>query len=502
MTVTLQFQSTGSIPGDGQPIRMQGASLTMGRSPENDIVLPDPDRVLSKRHCMIEDHNGNVVVVDISTNGTFLNYGKVPLGPTPTPINDGDILSVGPYELLVSISSVDDSDLIADPLADGPIGHGFADNAPSAADLLDAPGDGGDFLDDLLGGRDAPAGPGAVNRAEPDEDGLLPPLGDDDPLLPPASDPFEGGGASYGGGGAAGSDHFSMPQASSSGGGVIPDDWDDDLLGPAGGGRGNDIDPFAAPPAAPASQYEPTHPNQRGATNPGLASTAPPTPLPLEPTRPRPATAPPVSAAPTTLPSMGAGGGGDAAARAFLQAIGADEVPIADADLVPTMERMGKVTRLMIEGLREILMTRTQIKSEFRIEQTMISAGGNNPLKFSISSDQAIEAMVKPKARGYLGAEEAASEALQDIRAHEVATISGMEAALKGLLRKLDPKELESQLELGSGFGSMLTNKKARYWEVYESKYAEISDQAENDFQELFSKEFARAYQTQLDKLK
>ncbi len=510
MTVTLQFQSTGSIPGDGQPIRMQGASLTMGRSPENDVVLPDPDRVLSKRHCMIEDHNGNVVVVDISTNGTFLNYGKVPLGPTPTPLNDGDILSVGPYELLVTIAALNDSELIADPLADAPIGHGFADNAPSPADLLDAPGDGGDFLDDLLGGRDAPAGPGSVDRAEPDEDGLLPPLGDDDPLAPP-SDPYEGEGASFGMPGRTGSDHFSVPRTGG-GGGVIPDDWDDDLLGPAPGPSvgpsvGSDTAPFAAPMSDPdVGLRDPTNPNQgtRDPTNPGTATTAPPAPLPEETAQPSPQGVPAARVEPSTRPPAGgaAAGGGDAAARAFLSALGADEVPIGDADLVPTMERMGKVTRLMIEGLREVLMTRTQIKSEFRIEQTMISAGGNNPLKFSISSDQAIEAMVKPKARGYLGAEEAASEALQDIRAHEVATISGMEAALKGLLRKLDPKELESQLELGTGIGKMLTNKKARYWEIYEGKYAEISDQAENDFQELFAKEFARAYQTQLDKLK
>ena len=76
MAVTLRFQSTGMIPGQAQPVAMHGNSLTIGRGPENDLVLPDPDRMISKRHCVIEDHNGNVVVVDLSTNGTFLNYGK------------------------------------------------------------------------------------------------------------------------------------------------------------------------------------------------------------------------------------------------------------------------------------------------------------------------------------------------------------------------------------------------------------------------------------------
>ena len=101
MPVTLKFQSSGTIPGDARPVPMRGGSLTIGRGPTNDLVLPDPDRMLSKNHCVIEDHNGNVVVVDLSTNGTFLNYSKIPLGRTPTPLNNGDILCVGSYELVV-----------------------------------------------------------------------------------------------------------------------------------------------------------------------------------------------------------------------------------------------------------------------------------------------------------------------------------------------------------------------------------------------------------------
>jgi type VI secretion system protein ImpI/type VI secretion system protein len=79
--------------------------------------------------------------------------------------------------------------------------------------------------------------------------------------------------------------------------------------------------------------------------------------------------------------------------------------------------------------------------------------------------------------------------------------VSGMEAALRGLLQKLDPKALEEKIETGGGLSALLKGKKARYWEVYEKMYAEISDQAENDFQDLFSREFARAYQDQLKKL-
>jgi predicted component of type VI protein secretion system len=57
-------------------------------------------------------------------------------------------------------------------------------------------------------------------------------------------------------------------------------------------------------------------------------------------------------------------------------------------------------------------------------------------------------------------------------------------------------------LQDGGGFGGLLKGRKARYWEVYEKMYAEISDRAENEFHEMFSREFARAYQAQLERLK
>jgi type VI secretion system FHA domain protein len=157
---------------------------------------------------------------------------------------------------------------------------------------------------------------------------------------------------------------------------------------------------------------------------------------------------------------------------------------------------------MMILGVREILMTRSHIKSEFRINQTVISAGKNNPLKFSVSTEHVIESMVKPTSKGYLDADDAATEALNDIKAHEVAMMTGMEAALKGVLARLEPSALAKVIEADSGFRAVLTNKKARYWDTFEAKYQEISDQAENDFHDLFSKEFARAYQDQLERLK
>jgi type VI secretion system protein len=470
MTVTLKFQSSGTVPGNARPVRMQGGNLTVGRGPANDLVLPDPGRMLSKSHFVIEDHNGNVVIVDLSTNGTFLNYSKIPLGRVPTPLNNGDVLCLGAYELVVEIGG-DLPDLqspIAAPAASVQVSPGIAEHAPDPLRLLDDAAPGGDFLDDLLGAEDGPTGPSQLNPVDPIDE-LLPPLGEEeDPFFQKPADGREGAGASQPMHSPMAQDSFS-PQVPARK--TIPDDWDEDL--PGGGSS-------TARPARPP-EPEPT-------LRPAMADPAPTVSNPVS--NPVPGQAGPPSA------------GDSAAAQAFLLALGVQDVKIEDLDPATTMGRMGRVMKTLITGLREILMTRTSIKSEFRIEQTMINVGGNNPLKFSISPEQAIEAMVRPAVRGYLDPEIAAAEALDDIKAHEIAMVTGMEAALKGVLAKLNPELLAGQIESSGAFGSLLRGKKARYWEVYEKIYAEISDQAENDFHDLFSREFARAYKEQLDRLK
>ena len=466
MSVTLHFQSTGTVPGNDKPQRMLGGSMTLGRSDQNDIVLPDPDKMISGRHCAIENQDGDIVVIDFSTNGTFLNYGKVPLGKTPTPLNDGDILSIGPYELLVEIPRVQQAPL-ADPLEDMP--SAAPRQLPENADFLDPldSGGGDDFVDELLDGPTA--GPSGVQRDQLGDDGLLPPLGedDDDDFLKSQQDQDRQAQSAHS---SAMSDMIPTPAPATS---AIPGDWDLDLDLPS-----EAEDPLSLPEdATPTDSLPPDAPPPEPA---GVTAAA--------------KSASVQAAAPVAGP--------DHAARAFLDALGVGDLEISDADLSGTMARLGGVMNTMISGVRDILMTRQSIKSEFRMQQTVISAGANNPLKFSVSVDQAIETMVRPAVKGYLPASAAASEALDDIKAHEVAMMTGMEAALKGVLTRLDPKKLSERIASDSSLRSVLANKKARYWDVFETQYDEISDQAENDFHDLFSKEFSRAYQAQLERLK
>jgi hypothetical protein len=74
MTVPLRVVSTS--PRDGDPSERMvevDARLSIGRGEDNGLVLPDPERLLSKSHCVIERRSAQYVVIDHSTNGTFLN---------------------------------------------------------------------------------------------------------------------------------------------------------------------------------------------------------------------------------------------------------------------------------------------------------------------------------------------------------------------------------------------------------------------------------------------
>ena len=96
-----------SIFGAETTREMQGGRLTIGRGGECDWVLNDPDRALSKQHCVIARTAEGFVVTDTSTNGVFVNGSRFPLGRGQSaPLSDGHLVAVGPYRIRVSIQVV------------------------------------------------------------------------------------------------------------------------------------------------------------------------------------------------------------------------------------------------------------------------------------------------------------------------------------------------------------------------------------------------------------
>jgi type VI secretion system protein len=82
---------------------------TIGRAADNEWILPDPERYLSGKHARVDFRAGNYVLVDTSSNGTYVNGAQVPLGKYHDySLRDGDYIRLGEYELLVSIDKTND----------------------------------------------------------------------------------------------------------------------------------------------------------------------------------------------------------------------------------------------------------------------------------------------------------------------------------------------------------------------------------------------------------
>src|SRR5215471_17788983 len=119
--------------------QLRGGEFSLGRGTENDWVLPDPERYLSKRHCMLAYRSGSWQIADLSTNGTFLNGEDKSIGHgQPRDLRDGDRLRLGAYEIELRI--------MAEPamLQRAPAGRGdpfaldpFAPRAAPETGLLD-----------------------------------------------------------------------------------------------------------------------------------------------------------------------------------------------------------------------------------------------------------------------------------------------------------------------------------------------------------------------------
>lgn len=431
-----------------------GGEVVIGRGEDCGWKLADPDHHLSRRHCSIAYRAGAWHVTDLSTNGTHVNRSPTPIGKgREVALRDGDRLTLGEYEIEVRLQDATSAATL------GSIG------GPAHADDPFAP-----FT------TEPPAGPGPVNVGGP----LIP---DDFSLDAPeheAGEPWHG--ASRSDHAPATSDFYAPPKVSVP---VIPDDFD---LG---------LPEAKAPPGPPAAPPPAAKLPDAWDLDEPLAPPAPAEPPPQQghpPTEAWDVGAPPAApaqAAPTSTPA----GPGDAALlQAFLEGMGLPGLEWGGPDPATLMRGLGAAFRAFVEGLREVLITRATIKSEFRIEQTIIAARGNNPLKFSPTPEDALVAMLG-RSRAFMAPEAAVKDALDDIKRHELATMEAMQAAVRALLGRLDPAAIRTEAEQGGGLSLLPAQKRARAFELYEQRFAAALADLDDSSDGAFARAFAKAYE-------
>jgi type VI secretion system FHA domain protein len=465
-------------PDDVRPSTrtLSGGEFTLGRGAEADWTLPDPEQVLSRRHCVLVLNGADWCVTDESGNGTFLNReaGRINRGETRR-LADGDRLRLGPYEFQVQITA--------------------------AADQAGAPASGGA----PRFGADNPFGapPPAPPARNPFEDEPPParagrnPFEDEPPFGAPSAHPFDEPSGQPGSPAA-----FAAPPPGES----IQPNLETGVWTVPRVPKAPPAAPQVAPPP-PASPFEawpetPPRPAPPPAAAPQVAPPPPPAPpldawaeTPLPPAPPPAAAPPPPELPPAPAPLAAAPPAVPTAADAGLLAAFLDGAGIPESvpkDPAQSMRALGAAFRAMVVGLREAQMARRTVRSGFRISQT---AWTNNPLKVAINDERALDDMIGAGHHASMPPARAIEEVLSEIALHEVATVAAMQDAMRELLKSLDPAALRAAAEQGGGMALLPGQRKARAWDGFEAKYATVQQGLEDDFESVFGRAFARAYE-------
>jgi type VI secretion system protein len=81
---------------------------TIGRSADNDWVLPDPSRYVSAHHARVQFREGHFYLQDVSTNGVYVNDDMEPLakrGSSGYRLANGDVLRMGEYHIVAALDA-------------------------------------------------------------------------------------------------------------------------------------------------------------------------------------------------------------------------------------------------------------------------------------------------------------------------------------------------------------------------------------------------------------
>jgi len=546
------------LPVKGQ---LPAGGGSIGRGEDNDITLPDPLRLLSRRHLLIEpDGEEDYRLTNVSTSNPAVLNDVTLIPGDHSLIRHGDIISIGGYLLEVRITVADEAALdphVAASLPDEQPRESPAQTAPATDidTILDQGVTPALMSDDPLGiaTLEPTLEPGDfVQNSGQLLDELLPqpatePLAHEltrDPLLAGGNPLLAEGGldplAMFGGAEtsldnwlgdvpetnvAFNATHparpanelhtpFSLTSLTSQApearqvkkdhdAPLIPETFSlDELLGSR-----------HAPPSqldGQATQALPQHDEHQAkdmmpaiakqtVERPVLAETV------TETVTEAAAEATTEATAPTTEPDAASESIHENLAAlhaALLDGLKLDDLPAhrtLDADFMRTL---GALLRTSIDGTLKLMAARATVKREVRANVTVISPERNNPLKFSPDADVALLYLLGRDYPGFMDAQEAVKKAFADLIGHQIGVMSGMRSALSLVLERFDPETITRNTDTRGMIDNLLSmGRKARLWDAYGRYFEHTREQAADRFQEFFGAAFVQAYEahTQTD---
>jgi len=446
MTLRLSIVSEHGIRLGAQSTKVFGVhGGSIGRGTDNDWILPDPERYLSGKHARVDFRAGSYVLVDTSSNGTYVNGAQVPLGKYHDySLKDGDYVRLGEYELLVSIDKGNDfpPDQSAIVAYDG--------QSPSSSVRKSTANDLGADLDLnlLLEPSDrfiaVPSDQSAVESGVRPRNAYGQAIGPD----PHASAEGESSATPW---------HMmtrpltvdGKPASVAAG------------VAAAMGARSGAAGPVTSiPAAAPAGSFPASAQNSRA-----------PTPVLFD-------------------------ADCDAGLAAFCRGAGVDPRTITPDTRSAALQLAGQLLRESVLGLMDLNQSRNEFRNRFRIPAPP-NDGPESPLNFSKGVDEALVRLLTNVSKR-AGSVEAVRENFKELKAQNTASLVATRSAFEEFLERLEPKELEERFDRASKRGVFGTPNKSRYWDLYAEMFSGLVQRPADGFPHLFTEAFAKAYEAKL----
>ena len=144
----------------------------------------------------------------------------------------------------------------------------------------------------------------------------------------------------------------------------------------------------------------------------------------------------------------------------------------------------------------DVMRTRAAEKQKVRIAQTIVGSNNVNPLKFAVSAEEAVSALVAARGAGYLDPDDSIDEAFRDLVDHQMRTWAALQAALRRMIDKFDPAAIEKELEDTGLLETLIAGgQSAKLWQLYQERYEEIARAAEERFLGEIGADFRDAYE-------
>lgn len=423
-----------------------GGQMTIGRGDDCDWQLDDPEKYVSRKHCVITEEDGAITLIDASSGGVFVDGGSTALGVgNSVPLEDQMRLRLGDFVIRIEMQDVK-VERTPEPKLHSVFDFDREEETPHP------PPERPENLPPKFGVK-----PEHTKRPDPFAENTSPKPIDRDgafdldlaskkaPWGDPTSDAVESTKSSGGG-------YFDTPE-----------------------------------PAKPAKLTDVSAEEliQR------KESTAPSPPIEVF-AEPGNAGSPPVE-----QPSAKLSSEYQAGLAALYKGMGLDPTLANDAS-PEELEAIGGRFKELVDGVMFLLRTRAEEKVKVRVAQTIISNADVNPLKFMASSDEAILAIIRGRGDSYLSGDKAVIGAFRDLGDHQVRTWQALQTALRRMIDKFDPEEIEREIEDTGLLEKLIAGgRSAKMWQTYQEKYREIAQAAEERFLGEVGADFRDAYENE-----